>query len=142
MLPGRKLVYHHAQGENVAAGIERFAPRLFRRHIGNGAYRRARAGKQVVAKWARQGGVSVVSAPVTRIALFDLGQAEVQDLDLAAGRQEDVGRLDVAMKDAFAMGRIQRIGCLHSQVQQLGVGHGAMVVELVQALSLPAAPSR
>ena len=65
--------------------------------------------------WLRQGRVPVVSR--RGIALFDLGQSEVENLYLAGGRQEDVSRFDVAMENAFSMRRIQRVRDLHSEVQ-------------------------
>jgi hypothetical protein len=45
----------------------------------------------------------------SRIAFFDLGQAEVENLYLTGGRQEYVSGLDVAVENAFSMGRIQRV---------------------------------
>jgi len=45
--------------------------------------------------------------------------SEIQYLDLAPLGQEDVGGLDVAMDDAFGMGRIQRVGNLDAQFQHL-----------------------
>ena len=85
-----------------------------------------------------KGRVPVVSTrhSLRSIPFFDLGQAEVQNLYLPGRRQEDIAWLDVAMQNALAMRRIQRIRYLHSQVKQPGVGHGPPVVELVQALTL------
>ena len=44
-LPGRHLVQHAAQAEEVGAGIERVALGLLRRHVGGGADGRARGGE-------------------------------------------------------------------------------------------------
>ena len=33
----RRLVHHDPEGEEVGPGVEAFAARLFRRHVGNGA---------------------------------------------------------------------------------------------------------
>ena len=46
----------------------------------------------------------------------NLGQPEIQDLRLPAVADEDVGRLDVAVHDAAAVRRIQRIGDLDAQL--------------------------
>ena len=42
----------------------------------------------------------------------ELGEAEVEDLHLAARVDEDVGRLDVAMNDALGVRRFERVGDL------------------------------
>ena len=47
-------------------------------------------------------------ASSSRLAYF--GQAKIQNFRLAAGRHENVCRLDVAMHDALGVGRVQRIG--------------------------------
>jgi hypothetical protein len=61
---------------------------------------------------------------VTRIE--QLGDAEIQQLGRAFGRDQDVGRLQVAMDDARAVGGVERIADLASVLQD--------VVELEWAL--------
>ena len=39
----------------------------------------------------------------------DFGQAKIQDLGVAALRDEEVRRLDIAMDDSFAMSRVKRV---------------------------------
>ena len=47
------------------------------------------------------------------------GESEVEDLGLAATGDENVGRLDVAVDDAFGVGGIERIGDLDGKVNNL-----------------------
>ena len=49
----------------------------------------------------------------------ELRQAEVEHLHLAAAREEDVGRLDVAMQDAFGVRGVERVGDLRGDVEQV-----------------------
>ena len=49
---------------------------------------------------------------------FDLGDPKVEDFHLASWVEKDVGRLDVAVDDALGVGRLQRIGDLHRDVEQ------------------------
>ena len=46
-----------------------------------------------------------------------LGQSEVQDLGVAAWADEDVGGLDIAVNDACAVRRIQRVGDFDAERQ-------------------------
>ena len=48
-----------------------------------------------------------------------LGQAEVEELYLSALRDEDVGRLDVAMDDAVLVRGVERVGDLDAEVEDL-----------------------
>ena len=48
----------------------------------------------------------------------DLGQAPVHDLDLAEGADHDVGRLQVAVDDAPAVGEADRLADLLERLQQ------------------------
>ena len=47
-----------------------------------------------------------------------LRQPEIENLGQAARRHEDVGRLDVAMKNSVRMRRFQRVGELNPQLEQ------------------------
>ena len=49
----------------------------------------------------------------------EFGQTEVQDLRLPAIGNEDVCRLDVAMDDSLLMRRVQAVGDLNGQIQQM-----------------------
>ncbi len=49
----------------------------------------------------------------------ELGQAEIENLGLAALRDEDVGRLDVAMYDPAGVCRVERVGDLDGDIEQL-----------------------
>ena len=48
----------------------------------------------------------------------NFGQPKVQYLRLTSLGDENIRRLDVAVDDAFGVGRIERIGDLHRQVHQ------------------------
>ncbi len=48
-----------------------------------------------------------------------LREAEVEHLHRAAAREEDVGRLDVAMQDAFGVRRVERVGDLRRDVEHV-----------------------
>ena len=82
--PGQHLVEHDAQRVDVAAGIAFPFQPLLRRHVVQRAHQRAGDG-------------------VARAA-DDLGDAKVADDGLPAPGQHDVGWLDVAVDDAFAVG--------------------------------------
>jgi hypothetical protein len=49
-----------------------------------------------------------------RRRLHRLGQTEVEHLHLAARRELDVGRLEIAMDDAFLVRRLERVGDLRA----------------------------
>ena len=70
------------------------------------------------------------------IALAYLGQAEVQNLRLAASRDENIGGLDVAMHDALGVGRVQRVGDFFGQFQYLFQGEMFFAEQMLQRLPL------
>ena len=115
MRPCRHLIKDGAEGEQVGAGIEFLAAGLFGRHVGDRAYGRSRAGQVLFDRCAFGGG---------RLRARQLRQSEVEDFGLTAFRNEDVGRLDVAMDNFFGVRGVERVGDLDGQGEQgLGV-HG------------------
>ncbi len=56
---------------------------------------------------------------VLGIGLPRLGEPEVEDLDLAVGRDHDVRRLQVAMDDPLGVGRLESVGDLQRDAQGL-----------------------
>ena len=98
--PGHHFVQDDAKREDVGPRVERIAQRLLGRHVQNRSNRGARIGERC----RRLGG------------LGDRGKAEVEQLRVAARRDEDVRRLDVAVDDARRMRGVERIGDLHADV--------------------------
>ena len=81
---GQHLVEHDAQRPHVGARVERIAARLLGRHVGDGAEDHPRARHVVLGR--------------------ELGETEVQDLDDAVGRDNQVRGFDVAVDDVRLMG--------------------------------------
>src|SRR5262249_49319904 len=64
-----------------------------------------------------------------------LRQAEIQNLDLPASRNEYVRWLDIAVQDSFRVRRLQRIAYLHGEIQQLRNRHALSIHAVLQRLS-------
>jgi hypothetical protein len=81
---------HDAQGEQVGLLVERIALDLLRAHVGRraDAHDEGRVGRALLADVERQ--------------------PEIGDLNVVVLVDQDVGRLDVAMDDALAVGVIER----------------------------------
>ena len=92
------LVDDGAQTEHVRARVERLPLRLFGRHVRGGAGHHTLAGPRHV-----------------RVCRHDLGQAEVEHLGATVVRDEDVGRLEIAVEDALLMSGMEGVGDLHGQ---------------------------
>ena len=110
--PGRHLVEDRAEREEVGPGIERLAPRLLRRHVVHRAHRRARVGQLHV------GHRRAVGAADEGGVRGELGEAEVEDLELARRGHEDVRGLDVAVDDALGVGGLERLGDAERELEQ------------------------
>ncbi len=96
---GQQFVERQPQRVNVAPRIT-LALESFRRHVAHGADDIA--------------GVGDV------FGIGGLGQAEVGDPDVALGVEQEVGRLDVTVEHALAVGIFERLGDLESDA-----GHAA-----------------
>ncbi len=105
---GDHLVQHDAERPDIGPHIAALADEMLGRHVGDGADRRA---------GARQ-----------RRAAGQLGDAEVEDLHLAATREHDVRRLDVAMDDVGVVrGRDRARTCIAtSSASSIGIGPRAI----------------
>ena len=99
------LVEHKAEREEVAARIRRLALRLLRRHVLHRPQNRCVRLSAAVSPSATSDGTSATSwlaAAGFRVGPPELRQPEVEELDALRGH-EDVGRLQVAMRDALAV---------------------------------------
>ncbi len=129
-LPARcHFVQDDTERKEIGARIQGFAAGLFGRHVGHGADRGAHDGRVE----ARAGIVGGASRPDLR---GELGQPEVQDLHLTAFRDEDVCRLDVPVENPFGMRRIQGIGHLDTDIQQVGQRQPIVAQPLVQGFAV------
>jgi hypothetical protein len=97
-LTGQALVQDRGEGIGVARRTGRVALDLLRRHVVDGADELARPGQRV----------GVVEG---------LDQAEVGQVGVVVGPDEDVLRLDVPMDQARAVGFLERLGHLREQPQ-------------------------
>ena len=132
-LPGRKLVEHGAEGEEIAPGVERLPAGLLRRHVVERPQRGAGARQLPAGNGGRRlrvgGGRGVEEGD-------ELRQAEVEDLGLAGAGHEDVGGLDVAVDDPLGVGRVEPVDDLDGQVQQPLHPHRAALDEVLERLAL------
>ena len=103
------LIEDHAQAEDVATFVDIAAQCLLRAHVMQGAENQS---------WAGHGnGRLILGRRFRRAAHFR--QSEIHDLRLAARREHDIPRLDVAMHDTAGVGLLQRPGHLNSDFQKL-----------------------
>ena len=112
--PGRHLVEHRAAREDVRPGVEGLAARLLGGHVRDRADRRAGAREVRLGHGGRHGAVARAGADGLRA----LGQAEVEELRLAAPGHEDVGGLDVPVHDAAGVRGLEGVGDLDAEIEQ------------------------
>ena len=95
---GQALVEHDAKGKEVGTGVDQPASRLFRRHIER---RPLDCGQKV--NHGLRGCRSSDCGRGRRRKHCPFGDSKIKHLGTAAFGYADVGRLDVAMDDAFPM---------------------------------------
>ena len=105
---GEHLVQDGAERENVGPGVDRATFRLLRRHVGGRAHDNARLGRHRA------------DGRFGRRQLDQFREPEVEHLRASVAGDHDVGRLDVAMDDAAAVGDRKRAGDLHRVIQCRG----------------------
>src|SRR5260370_17480969 len=130
---GGHLVEHDTEGEQVCAGIEFLAEGLLGRHVRHSAQCRARAGVLAGVR-ARHG--DALASLRGNPGRNQLGQAEIENLGVAAGGNEDVGRLDVPVNDSFGVSGVESIVDLAGQIQQAFQFHGAAAYDWLQPCPL------
>ena len=77
-----------------------------------------------------------LAADVRWLVVRQLGQTKIQHLGLAALRQENIGRLNVAVDDAFFVRGIQGVGGLDTDAHQIVHRNRAAADPLAQRLAL------
>src|ERR1019366_5783340 len=108
---GTHLVQNRPEGKQVRASIEFLPSNLLRRHIGDGSQRTAGTREMFL-------GLDGRGAQGNALRLEgDLRQPKIENLRLTSIRDEDVGRLDVAVGYAFGVRSVQGIGNLNAQVE-------------------------
>ena len=107
--PGHHLVENDAKGEQVRSGVERFTAGLLGGHVGDGPDHATGVRDEICRL-----GLDVFGGRV-----LDPGDAEVENLRIAAMGHEDVGRLDIAVDDALGVRGFKRIGELHTEAERV-----------------------
>ena len=111
-LAGRHLVHHDAEREEVRARVQLFSPHLLGGHVGNRADGRSRAGQAFV---EARGGRHLRAG--IGLTFGQLGEAEIQDLGVAAGGDEEIRRLDVAMDDPCRVRHVEGVDDLDRELR-------------------------
>ncbi len=116
-LAGNHLQQHHAEGPDVGAPVDGLAAGLLGAHVGGGAEQCTDGGHR---RGDRRGvGQPRRAARAGRVPFERLGQAEVEQLDLAVGGEHHVGRLEIAVDDAAVVSRFEAPRDLERQLQRL-----------------------
>ena len=121
VMPGRHFVEHDAQREQVRPRVQLLAPGLFGRHVQGRAHGAARARQVMLVEAVRLRRREGRAGRFGNVAQHQrsLRQAEIQDLRGPAVHEEDVRGLDVAVHDSLRVRRIQAVGDLDADLQEL-----------------------
>ncbi len=123
-MAGQHLEQHATEREDVAARVDIQPSHLLRRHVPGGAEH----GPGLRRVHDRRG------AETTRRR--ELGEAEIEDLDVVLPGDDHVLRLKVAVDDTLPVGRGESGGDLHRQFHRLPHRHCTRVEELPEVLPL------
>ena len=120
--PRDELAQHCPEGEDVAAGVQCLSADLLRRHVARRSDDGSRPGR------ASRGAHRRIHqlAPARRRLGGQLGDAEVEELDLAVDADERILRLHVAVDDSALMRCGQAVRHLRSPVQRGLERNGAL----------------
>jgi hypothetical protein len=122
-LAGEEFENNDAEGPNVGAAVDGLAGGLFWGHVGGGAQDESGFG-------GAEG-----KRAVCFVGAFDgLGEAEIENFDLATGSEKDVGGLEVSMDDALVVSGFEGFGDLDGDgddfVGREGAPEGLAIDEL------------
>ena len=92
MPAGHQLVQHRTEREDVGAMVGRLCPHLLRRHVTRRAEHHAR------------GGPDVARRVHIRVGFSKFGKTKIENLDAIVCRDEDVFRLQIAVRDVAVVG--------------------------------------
>ena len=106
--------------------IDRSACDLLRRHVGHGAHHDPLAGVEIGLHFGIQG--------ILRRRCSDLGEPEIQHLDPPVTRHHDIGRLEIAVDDAFGVSSRQRLGNGSANLEDPVDVHPTLVDEAIEGL--------
>jgi hypothetical protein len=109
--PGRHLEQDRSERELVAPEVGRLARGLLGRHVADRAEHHARPGDRSRHRGLLRG--------LRVVQLGQLGEAEVEDLDVAVLRDHDVVGLEVAVLDPCRVRLGERVGHLHGDLERL-----------------------
>ena len=121
---------HQSEREDVAAAVH-LAPRgLLGRHIGRRSENRALSRQSGIDSGGGRGALG------RSLRFLQLGQTEVEDLDIAVRTQQEVFRLEVAVGDAVFMRPGEACSGLDAEVENLVQRQGAAAEEGAERFAL------